>query len=120
MLPEPTPAPIASASGRKMPSAAIKTGQQPDEHSANYRAGDVFGKHTAAFRGVHPIFFADDRKARLPADREGGADGFAPDAEQERDRQAEDHGAEEMTQLLKQERISRSKYLRQRGADKKA
>ena len=54
--------------------------QQRDEHRAEYRAGDVLREHAAAFGRVHPIFLADDCKARLAAHGKCSANGFALNA----------------------------------------
>ena len=120
MLPEPTPAPMASASGLKMFRLAMKLARMAMNTAAEYGAGDVFRQHAASLRAIHAEALADDGEARLAPHREGGADGFALDAEQQRHRQAEHHGAEEVAELLEHQRPAGRQDLRHRAAHQKA
>ncbi|MDT4846296.1 hypothetical protein FQZ97_803120 [compost metagenome] len=86
---------------------------QRHEQRADHGAGDVLGHHAAAFRRIHAVALADDGQAGLAAHREGGADGFALDTQQQRQRQADDHGAEEMPELLEHQGPAGFAYLRQ-------
>ncbi|KAG1180821.1 hypothetical protein G6F35_016097 [Rhizopus arrhizus] len=96
MLPEATPAPMACEGGSKMFRLVMK----PAISATNSAPITV--------------------PAGLAAHREGGADGFTLDAKQQRQRQADGHGAEEVAEFLEHQGPAGFAHLRQRSAHHQA
>ena len=89
--------------------ASHQPGKYGDEHGAEHRTRQIFRKHALAFGGLHAEALADDRKARLAADRKGRANRLALDTEQQRNWQPEYHRAEEVTKFLEDQPHSRGR-----------